>query len=85
MEDNKILENAIYRFFEDVSFEFDGLVSNYPPSLRTLVLASAQSYITVHVQALDKEDREIFDVAKNIVVTMTRPMDPDLLDPDPEE
>ena len=76
--DNKAIETMINRLSQDVSYKFGDLILSYPPALRAVALATVQSCITANLGTMPKDERELFELAKDRMIVMTIPkeMDP---------
>ena len=71
--DNKAIEIMVNRISQDASYKFGDLVMSYPAALRALVMAVVQSCITANLETMPKDERELFEAAKDRMVVMTLP------------
>ena len=76
MED-KIIEAMINKISQDVSYKFGDLVMSYPLGLRALAMAVVQACITANLGTMPREERELFEAAKDRMVVMTIPAELD--------
>ena len=70
MED-KIIEAMINKISQDVSYKFGDLIMSYPLGLRALAMAVVQACITANLGTMPREERELFEAAKDHMVVMT--------------
>lgn len=75
--DYKTLQVIINQVSQDVSYKFGDLILSYPPALRAVVLALAQSCITAELGTMSKSGKELFEIAKNKMIIMTIPQEMD--------
>ena len=75
---DKAIEEMVNRLSQDVSYKFGDLILSYPPALRAVALATVQSCITANLETMPKDERELFELAKDRMIVMTIPkeMDP---------
>lgn len=75
---DKAIEELVNRISQDASYKFGDLVLSYPPALRAVALATVQSCITANLGTMPKDERELFELAKDRMIVMTIPpeMDP---------
>ena len=75
---DKAIEKMVNRLSQDVSYKFGDLILSYPPALRAVALATVQSCITASLETMPKDERELFEAAKDKMIVMTIPkeMDP---------
>ena len=76
MED-KIIEAMINKISQDVSYKFGDLIMSYPLGLRALAMAVVQACITANLGTMPREERELFEAAKDHMVVMTIPAELD--------
>ena len=74
---DKAIEELVTRISQDVSYKFGDLILSYPAGLRALALATVQSCITANLETMPKEERELFEAAKDRMVVMTIPQEMD--------
>lgn len=75
--DNKAIEIMVNRISQDASYKFGDLVMSYPAALRALVMAVVQSCITANLETMPKDERELFEAAKDRMAVITVPAELD--------
>lgn len=74
---DRIIAEMVNRLSQDVSYKFADLILSYPRALWALALATVQSCITASLETMPKDERELFELAKDRMVVMTIPQEMD--------